>query len=167
MKIGTLRQFVDNSTSDAGGKILRVIHAPSDVLKQLPFATEYLAWRETRSLTYCKEEDNSLIGLLRWNDFSNTDAIQWWTMAPHGFGVYFDVHAGSQWIAIAAVHVDSDSSPFDPDLLATADLFLQNFVPTNSLNPELVHPEAMLVSKGMRMSAPPFMSSCTHLFISY
>ena len=120
----------------------------------MPFTTEHLAWCETRSLTYCKEDDNSLIGLLRWNNFSNTDAMQWWTMVPHGFGIYFDIHAGSQWFAIAASHTspdDRDATPFDPDLLATPDIFPCDFVPTAALDRELIHPEAILVREGTRM----------------
>ena len=154
IRTGPLRLFVDNS-DETEGKILRVVHAPSDVVHHFPFTTEYLAWRETRSLAYCKEEDDFPMRLLRWNDFSNTDAMQWWRMVPHGFGMYFDVHEGSQWIAIAAPRpptIDPNCSPFDPDLLATPEIFLPDFVPTEPLNRELIHPEAMLLTVGTRMS---------------
>jgi hypothetical protein len=146
IRIGTLQQFVDNAESSTGSKVLRVIHAPSDFVHQLPFTTEYLAWRETRSLTYCKEEDNSMIGLLRWNDFSNADAVQSWRLVPHGFGAFFDVHAGSQWMAVSAPLC----SPFDPSTLATPDIFSPEFSP-DCLNDELIYPEAILLTEGTRM----------------
>jgi hypothetical protein len=65
IKTGTLEQFVKNaSESPQRCKVLRVIHAPSNVMQKLPFATEYLAWHETQSFMYCKDESNSIISLL-------------------------------------------------------------------------------------------------------
>jgi len=114
---------------------------------QLPFMTEHLAVRETRSLTHCKEEDNSMIGILRWNDFSTVDAVQWWRLVPHGFGAFFDVLAGSQWIIIAA----PACSPLDPDFFATSDLYINELTETETPNPEYIRPEAILLTAGMRM----------------
>jgi len=154
-----LEQFVENaSESPQHRKVLRVIHAPSDVIQKLPFATDYLAWRETQSFVYCKDENISIISLLRWNDFSNADAIQWWRLVPFGFGIFFDVRAGSKWIAIAG----PASSPFDPDLLATPNLFIpdeeQGRVtdpvirhPEGVYDSTITHPEGILLTAGMRM----------------
>ena len=64
IKTGILQQFVENAKMPESCKVLRVIHVPSDFVEQLPFATKYLAWRETLSLMYCKEEENSMINLL-------------------------------------------------------------------------------------------------------
>ena len=143
-----MQQFVENTEHEAGWqKILRVIHAPSDLMPQLPFATEHLVLQETRSLTHCKEEDNSMIGLLRWNDFSTVDAVQWWRLVPHGFGVFFDVLAGSQWIIIAA----PASLPLHPNFFATSDLYINIFMETEAINPTLIRPEAILLTAGMQM----------------
>jgi hypothetical protein len=147
IKTGSLHQFVQNAESKRARKVLRVIHAPSDVIEQLPFTTDYLAWRETRSLAYCKEEDYSTIGSLRWNDYDNADAIQQWTLIPHGFGLYLDVRAGSKWIIVSS----PADFPFDPDHFATSDVFLPEFVSIRRLNELFVHPEAILLTQGMRM----------------
>jgi len=47
IKTGTLEQFVEKASESLSRKVLRVIHAPSDVMQKLPFVTEYLAWRAT------------------------------------------------------------------------------------------------------------------------
>jgi len=147
VKTGSLQQFFQNAESRSTRKILRVIHAPCDFVDQLPFTTDYLAWRETRSLTYCKEEAYSTINALRWNDYDNADAIQQWTLVPHGFGLYMDIRAGSKWIIIGG----PSNFPFDPDHFATSDLFVPEFVSTKMMNQLFVHPEAILLTQGMRM----------------
>ncbi|KIM38064.1 hypothetical protein M413DRAFT_13028 [Hebeloma cylindrosporum] len=154
LRTGSLQQFVDNAESKRGSKILRVIHAPSDSVQQMSFTTEYLAWRETRSLTYCKEENYSSISTLRWNDFSNTDAVQWWNLVPHGFGAFLDVRSGSQLIIVAAP-ASSPSSSFNPDDFATSEIFIPGFLPTRAIHPVFFHPEAILLTEGMRIILPP------------
>ena len=52
IKTGSLQQFIQNAESKRARKVLRVIHAPSDFIQQLPFTTDYLVWHETRSLPY-------------------------------------------------------------------------------------------------------------------
>ena len=147
IKTGSLQQFVQNAESKRARKVLRVIHAPSDFIQQLPFTTDYLAWRETRSLPYCKEEEYSTIGALRWNDYDNADAIQKWTLVPHGLGLYLEIRAGSKWIIVWS----PAEFPFNPDHFATWDLFLPEFLSTRRVNQLFVHPEAILLREGMGM----------------
>ncbi|KIM35727.1 hypothetical protein M413DRAFT_32284 [Hebeloma cylindrosporum] len=151
IKTGTLLQFIENAELPRTRKVLRVIRAPSDEVQQLPFATDLLAWRETRSLTYCKEEDNSMFNILRWNEFSNTNAIQGWRLIPHGFGAFFDVRAGAQWIFIAG----PACSPFNPDIFADLELFIDGPEGSKIINPKLTQPEAMLLTAGMWIILPP------------
>jgi hypothetical protein len=147
IKTGSLHQFVQNSESKKAKKVLRVIHAPSDLMQQFPFTTDYLAWRETRSLPYCKEEEYSSIGALRWNDYDNADALQKWTLIPHGLGLYMQIRAGSKWIIVAS----PAALPFNVDLFGNTDLFLPDFLETGTLNDLFVHPEAILLTEGMGM----------------
>ena len=147
IKTGSLDQFFQNTESKRARKVLRVIHAPSDFMEQLPFTTDYLAWRETQSLAYCKEEEYSTIGALRWNDYDNANAIQQWTLVPHGFGLYLEIRAGSKWIIISS----PAEFPFDPEHFATSDLFLPEFVATQKMNQLFIHPEAILLMQGVQM----------------
>ena len=95
-------------------------------MRQLPFTTDILAWRETPSLPYCKEEEYSAIGALRWNEYENADAIQKWTLVPHGLGLFLEIRAGSKWIIVCS----PADFPFDPDHFATSDLYLPEFLST-------------------------------------
>jgi hypothetical protein len=147
IKTGSLDQFFQNAESKRARKVLRVIHAPSDSMEQLPFTTDYLAWRETRSLAYCKEEEYSTIGALGWNDYENANAIQQWTLVPHGFGLHLEIRAGSKWIIIGS----PAQLPFDPEHFATSDMFLPEFVMTQKTNQLFIHPEAILLREGMQM----------------
>ena len=147
VKTGSLQQFVENAESERARKVLRVIRAPSHLMRQLPFTTDYLAWRETPSLPYCKEEEYSAIGALRWNEYENADAIQKWTLVPHGLGLYLEIRAGSKWIIVCS----PTDFPFDPDHFATSDLYLPEFLSTRMMNELFVHPEAILLTAGMAM----------------
>jgi hypothetical protein len=146
-KTGSLDQFFENAESKRARKVLRVIHAPSDSMNQLPFTTDYRAWRETRSAAYCKEEEYSSIGALRWNDYDNANAMQPWTLVPHGFGIYLQICAGSKWIIVGS----PAEFPFDPAHFSTSDIFLPEFVATQNLNELFIHPEAILLTQGMQM----------------
>lgn len=116
-------------------------------MQQFSFTTNYLAWRETRSLPYCKEEKYSSIDDLRWNDYDNADALQKWTLVPHGLGLYMQIRAGSKWIIVGG----PADFPFQLNSFANMDLFLPEFVNSGSLNERFVHPEAILLTEGMGM----------------
>lgn len=147
IKTGSLHQFFENAESKRRRKVLKVVHAPSDFMEQLPFASEYLAWRETRSLAYCKEEEYSTIAMMRWNDYENANALQQWTLVPHGFGLYMEIRAGSKWIIIGS----PADFPFDSRHYAPSTVFLPDFVEERKLNELIMHPEAILLTQGMRM----------------
>lgn len=153
-----MQQFVDNAEEQTR-KVLRVIHAPSEAVDhRFPFATEHLAWRETTSLTYCKHEEPSKISLLRWNDYSNADAFQWWRLVPLGFGLFYDIRAGSQLISIASpvdpLPVDGSDPKdhvFDPYVFASPHLFTTDDQEMKAISPEITSPEAIWLTAGMRM----------------
>jgi hypothetical protein len=147
IKMGTMDQFFQNAEAKTSRKILRVIHAPSDSMEQLAFTTDYLAWRETRSQTYCREEQYSSIGALRWNDYDNANAIQQWSLVPHGFGLYLQIHAGSKWIIIGS----PADFPFEPEHFSFTEIFLPEFVETQQTNQIYIHLEAILLRQGMQM----------------
>ena len=155
IKTGSLQQFFHNAEAQKTRKVLRVIHAPSDYTQQqsfttdylVSFTTDYLAWRETQSRPYCKQEEYSSITALRWNDYENANAIQKWTLVPHGFGLYLDVRAGSKWVIVGSPAV----LPFGPDDFATADMFALESWETSMINDVYIRPEAILLTEGMRM----------------
>ena len=140
-------QFFENAESKRAKKILRVIHAPSDSMEQLAFTTDYLAWHETQSLAYCKEEEYSSIVALRWNDYDNANAIQQWTLVPHGFGLYLQIRSGSKWIIIGS----PADFLFAPEHFSSADIFLPEFVAMQKMNRIFIHPEVILLRQGMQM----------------
>ena len=84
---------------------------------------------------------------MRWNDYDNANAIQQWTLVPHGFGLYLEICAGSKWIIIGS----PAEFPFDPEHFATLDLFLPEFVAMQKMNQLFIHPEAILLMQGVQM----------------
>ena len=147
IKMGIMDQFFQNMESKTSRKILRVIHTPSDSMEQLAFTTDYLTWHETHSQMYCKEEQYSSIGALRWNNYDNANAIQQWTLVPHGFGLYLQIHTGSKWIIIGS----PADFPFEPEHFSFTEIFLPEFVATQQTNQIYIHPEVILLRQGMQM----------------
>jgi hypothetical protein len=94
-----------------------------------------------------KRKNTPAIGALRWNEYENADAIQKWTLVPHGLGLYLEIRAGSKWIIVCS----PAEFPFDPDHFATSDLYLPEFLSTRMMNELFVHPEAILLTAGMAM----------------
>jgi hypothetical protein len=103
-----LRQFVENLELN-NPNTLRIGRMRSDSGPEAsPFSTEHVAWRETILNPYC-EFDSLEKSPLRWTDVSTANAIQSWTIAPGGFGIFFDVRSGSQLVIIATgKHIDDD-----------------------------------------------------------
>jgi hypothetical protein len=75
-----------------------------------------------------------------------------------GFGIFFDVHAGSKWIAVAG----PACLPFNLDFLATPDFFIPGEElrevtdptirhPEGVFNSTITHPEGILLTAGMWM----------------
>lgn len=149
---GTLRQFIDNVESSGNKKVLRIVRMQSEASPgYTSFGSEFVAWRETKSRAYCKHEDPSLIKLLAWNDIATAHATQWWTQTPHGFGLYFDVRQGCQWVVIATPPQDSAVDRRETlNYFADPDFFIPPFQPMGEFNRPIAT-EAILVSEGMRM----------------
>jgi hypothetical protein len=100
LKYGILKQFVDNLEFD-NPNTLRIIRMKSHSgVESFPFSSDHTAWRETASNPYCvydRLEESSL----RWTDVSTRNAVQFWRMAPAGFGIFFDIRSGYQLVIIA------------------------------------------------------------------
>jgi hypothetical protein len=129
IKEGTLKQFVDNLELDAPNT-LRIIRMKSYLgAESLPFSSDHTAWRDTVTDPYCNHE-TSENSSLRWTDASTAHAIQYWKIAPAGFGTFIDVRSGRQLVVVAT------SETSDDDTLNTFthwDCYLQNF---DQLSPE-------------------------------
>lgn len=96
-----------------------------------PFSTDHVAWRDTASDPYC-EYESSVESSLRWTDVSTVNAVQFWRIAPAGFGLFFDIRSGSQLIIIAtADRTDDDGGK---DFFTQWDRYLEDI---DRLDPEL------------------------------
>ena len=157
---GTLRQFIENAESGEHQKILRVVRMPSETSpSQTPFGSEFVAWRETKARVYCKEEDPSLLKKLLWYDITTKNSVQWWTLNPHGFGMYIDVCAGSQLLVIGTPPQDRQRE--SDQYFAQPRTFLPNFRRMrirNNLNNDF---EAIHLTEGMRMYVYSFTKYCS------
>jgi hypothetical protein len=105
---GILKQFVDNLEL-SNPNTLRIIRMRSySGAESLPFSSDHVAWRETISNPYCNYDslENSS---LRWTDVSTVNAVQFWKIAPAGFGLFFDIRSGSLLVIVATTkHADSE-----------------------------------------------------------
>lgn len=63
------------------------------------FSLDHAAWRDTASDPYCVY-DSSEESSLRWTDVSTANAVQFWKIAPAGFGIYLDIRSGQQLVII-------------------------------------------------------------------
>ena len=144
---GTLRQFIEHAESGDNRKSLRVVRMPSEASpSQTPFGSEFVAWRETKSRVYCKEEDPSLIKALLWYDIATEHSAQWWTLTPHGLGICIDVHAGSQWVVISTPPNNIETSDH---YFAQPKTFLPTFRRTRWRNNVGNNLEAVHLTEGM------------------
>ena len=64
------------------------------------FSLDHVAWRDTISDPYCKYDAQNESSL-RWTDVSTAHAVQFWRIAPAGFGFFLDIRSGQQLIIIA------------------------------------------------------------------
>ena len=113
-----------------------------------PFSTDHVAWRDTAFDPYCVydlTEEHSL----RWTDVSTANAVQFWRIAPAGFGLYFDVRSGQQLVIIATPEYADDDG--NQDFFTRWGYYLQNF---NRLEPTLFSDrgvEAIRLEPGNRL----------------
>ena len=68
-------------------------------------------------------------------------------MVPLGFGVFFDIHAGSQLMTIAG----PACTLFDLDFFANFNLFLASGEQMKAVNPEMITPESILLTAETQM----------------
>ena len=164
---GTLRQFIENVESRRNKKVLRIIRMPSETSpSRTRFGSEFVAWRETKSLAYCSQEDPSLIKLLAWNDIATQHSTQWWTLTPHGFGLSMDVRSGCQWIVIATPPQNSGQDAVKLlHYFAHPHLFIPSFhgiqLGQCEVPIDVIDVEAMLISEGMQMCVYNSIKCCT------
>lgn len=145
---GILKQFVDNLESN-NPNILRIIRMKSYLGAELfPFSSDYLAWRETVLNPYCVY-DSLEESSLRWTDVSTANAVQFWRVAPAGFGNFFDIRSGSQLIIIATTECANDEG--SKDFFTRWGHYLTDF---NQMDPELFSKndfEAIRLEPGNRL----------------
>lgn len=91
--------------------------------ESLPFASDHVAWRETASDPYCEQEafDESS---LRWTDALTANTVQFWRIAPAGFGIFFDVRSGQQLVIIGKSEDLTDGGEY---LFTHWDRYLREF----------------------------------------
>ena len=100
LKDGILKQFVDNLELNSPNT-LRIIRMKSYLgVESSLFSTDHAAWHDTISDPYCIYDAPNKSSL-RWTDVSTANAIQFWRIAPAGFGIYFDICSGRQLVIIA------------------------------------------------------------------
>jgi hypothetical protein len=122
-KEGVLKQFVDNLELNYPNT-LRIVRMKSCCgAESFPFSSEHAAWRETAFEPYCVYESVEEPSL-RWTDVSTANAVQFWRIAPAGFGIYVDIRSGSQLIIIAtAEYADNEGGK---DLFTQYGRYLQS-----------------------------------------
>ena len=148
IKDGILKQFVENLELN-NGNILRIIRMRSySGAEALPFSSDHVAWRETASDPYCNYDSSEELSL-RWTNVSTANAVQFWRIAPAGFGIFFDVRSGSQLVIIATPECTDDEG--DKHFFTRWGHFLQDF---DGLDPELFSEntlEAIRLEPGNRL----------------
>lgn len=76
------------------------------------FSSNHAAWRDTISDPYC-DYDSSEESSLCWTDISTVNAVQFWRIAPAGFGVYLDIRSGCQLVIVATSESGSEDGVKD------------------------------------------------------
>ncbi|KAF8800472.1 hypothetical protein BYT27DRAFT_7026457, partial [Phlegmacium glaucopus] len=94
------------------------------------FSSDHVAWWDTLSEPYCVQDETTKQSLLRWTELSTTNAIQFWRVVPAGFGAFFNIRSGRQWIIIATPNLmDKDGHV---DFFTRWNRYLQEF---NQMDP--------------------------------
>jgi hypothetical protein len=120
---GTVKQFIDNYEQPSPN-LLRIIHMESYAgMEPSLFSSDHIAWRDTRRYAYCHREPTNQSSL-RWSDISMTNTIQFWKLIPAGFGAFFDIRSGQQWVIIATP-CPPDNDRTIPDDSTKSDSFTQ------------------------------------------
>jgi hypothetical protein len=119
-----LKQFVENLELN-NPNTLRIIRMRSySGAEAFPFASDQVAWRETAFDPYCIY-DSSEESSLRWTNVFTAGAVQFWRIAPAGFGIFFDIRSGCQLVIVATTECANDEG--GKDLFTRWGHFLQDF----------------------------------------
>ena len=124
LKAGILKHFVDNLELE-NPNTLRIIRMRTySGAESFPFSSDHAAWRDTASDPYCTHKSTEEPSL-RWTDISTTNTVQFWRIAPAGFGIFFDIRSGRQLVIIVKPeHSNEDGSE---DFFTRWDHYLQDF----------------------------------------
>lgn len=123
-------------------------------VESFQFSSDHVAWRETVTNPYCNY-DSLEDASLRWTDVSTKNAIQFWKIAPAGFGIFFDVRSGCQLVILATIECTGDVED-DKDFFTQWGRYLQDF---NHMDPELFSEnnfEAIRLEPGNRLWVSQF-----------
>ena len=97
----TIKNLIEN-LERSKRSIFRTVRMGSYAgMEPSPFSSDHWAWRETLSEPYCDHDDPRELLSLRWTEVSTANAMQFWKIAPAGFGIFFDIRSGEQWVIIA------------------------------------------------------------------
>lgn len=122
-----LHEFLENLQS-SDKNILRTFRMKSySGMESSSFSSDHAAWRETLSEPFCDQDDNAEQSLLRWTEASTAHATRFWRLVPAGFGAYFDIRSGRQWVIIATR--DKSEHDLKVDNFTRWDRYLQDFNP--------------------------------------
>jgi len=142
-----LKQFVENIETNHPN-ILRIIRMHSYAGIELShFSSDHVAWRDTLLDFYCNQDDSTKQSLLRWTDVATKGSIQFWRIPPAGFGVFFDIRSGQQWIIIATPNY------MDEDGIQKKNSFSRwdHYIEFNSMEPGNNILEAIRLEPGNRL----------------
>ena len=131
MNDGILKQFVKNLELNNPNTLCIIRMKSYSGAEAFPFASDHVAWRETAFNPYCIY-DSSDESSLRWTNVFTANAVQFWRIAPAGFGIFLDIRSGCQLVIIATTQCTNDEGV--NDLFTQWGRYFQNF---NSLDPEL------------------------------
>lgn len=97
------------------------------------FSSDHAAWRETLSDPFCDQDDSTKQSLLRWTEASTANATRFWRLVPAGFGAFFDIRSGVQWMIIATC--DRRERDVEVDHFTRWDRYLQDF---DQMDPDFI-----------------------------
>jgi hypothetical protein len=120
-----LQEFIENLQSRTKN-ILRTFRMKSySGMESSSFSSDHVAWRETLYDPFCDEDDSTKLSLLRWTEASTVNSVRFWRVVPAGFGAFFDIRSGRQWVIIASP--DRRDVDVEVDRFTRWDRYLQDF----------------------------------------
>lgn len=70
---------------------------PEQGLGFFSFSTDSAAWRATKGVIGCSQDEPPPLKDIRWGLAATTGAISWLHLDSNGFSTYVDVRTGSKW----------------------------------------------------------------------